>query len=276
VGTKVDQEHYIEQLLAHHAMDKCKPVGTPLPVRTVLCKYTANSTSEEDQLLSEKEAYRFREITGSLLLLVMCARPDLAVATNQLTQQMAMPTQAHMRAAKHVLRYLRGSSTVALHYSASPSVLHGYVDASFGNEHKARSVSGHVFLLNGAAVSWKSRVQRTVALSSAEAEYMSLSDAVRECIYLRHLLADMKGDVQGPTVMYEDNQPCIHIANNPVTSSRTKHINIRYHFTREAVFNKEIRLVYCATENMLADALTKIVPKPVHEYLRGLINGDQS
>ena len=268
----IDQEQYVKELLAKQGMADCRAVSTPLPVRAEL---TAGAIDDGDLQLDEDCAHRFREITGSLLYLVACTRPDLAVATNQLSRCMKAPFQSHLTAAKHVLRYLKGCSSLGLCYHGPPSDLHGFADATWGSKQpKPYSVGGYVFRLNGAAVSWKTKKQTRIALSSAEAEYMSLCEATRECIYLRHLLRDMGIAPTGPTEMFEDNQPCIHIANNPVTSSRTKHVDLSYHFIRESIQDGAIKVVYCPTTEMIADEMTKILARPQHEKLRALIMGE--
>ena len=127
-------------------------------------------------------------------------------------------------------------------------------------------------VLNGAAISWKSRLQSTVALSTAEAEYIALCEAGKEAMYIRQLLEEI-GISQPSTVIYEDNQPCLHIAHNPVTSGRTKHVNLRYHWIRQHIKSGAIDVKWCATAEMLADLFTKILPKAQTIKLRTAILG---
>ena len=129
------------------------------------------------------------------------------------------------------------------------------------------STSGNVFLLAKGAVSWLSKKQATVALSTAEAEYVALSAATQEAIWLRRLLTDVGESLEDPTVINEDNQGAIAMAKNPVGHARTKHIDIRYHFVREGVQNGAIILKYVATGEMIADILTKPLPKHPFEKL---------
>ena len=205
------------------------------------------------------------------------------MAVNQLSRFMASPSQAHMAAARHVLRYLRGTSDLQLYYSAStldtprptpPDTLVGFADASWGSVQPSnRSVSGYVFMLNNAAVSWRCKVQHCVALSTAEAEFLSLCEAAREAIYLRNLLADLQLPQSGPTVVLEDNQPCIHLVRNPVTTNRSKHIAIRFNFTRDQVTSGVLDIVYCPTADMAADLFTKILARPQHFKLAQFVFG---
>jgi hypothetical protein len=154
-------------------------------------------------------------------------------------------------------------------------VLVGYADASWMSvPGSSRSVSGYLFVLNGAAVSWRCKVQSTVALSTAEAEFDALCAATREAVYLRGLLQEMGIAQQSATTIYEDNQPCIALMHNPMTSSRTKHVALRFHFVREKLQGGEIEVEYCPTADMLADLLTKMLAAPQHARLRSFVHGE--
>jgi hypothetical protein len=140
-----------------------------------------------------------------------------------------------------------------------PDQLCGYVDASWGEDPDTRrSQSAYVFMLGGAAISWCSRLQKSVAHSSTEAEYMSLSDAAREALYLRKLYADVFGvEHKLPVVLFEDNQSALKSAGNPDGVTRIKHMDIRYHFIKDVVAQGLVKLVYIPTEEQAADCLTK-------------------
>jgi hypothetical protein len=153
-------------------------------------------------------------------------------------------------------------------------LLQGYSDADWaGQVEDRRSTSGFVYMLAGGPVSWQSKTQKSVALSTAEAEYMALSDAAKEAMHLRALLLTLGVDISQGTVIYEDNQAAIKIAENPVLHDRTKHIDIRYHFVRELVESLKIDVVYLKIKDMLADLLTKAVSKAVHNTLVGRLMG---
>eukprot|EP00873_Tetraselmis_striata_P046508 jgi/Tetstr1/466772/TSEL_011242.t1 len=160
-------------------------------------------------------------------------------------------------AAKRVLRYLKGTKTLGLTFSGGKvdGLLHGYCDADWaGDVVSRRSTTGFVFMLCGAAVSWKSQLQATVALSTAEAEYMALCAAVCEALFLRELLRELCCAQSEATVIFEDNQSCNALTRNPMTHGRSKHIVIKYHFTREKVLSGEVAIEYCPTAQMVADA----------------------
>ena len=167
---------------------------------------------------------------------------------------------------------MKGTVNFALKYDKSDTgALIGFSDADWaGDQDDRRSTTGNVFLLSGGAVSWLSKKQATVALSTAEAEYIALSQAAQEGIWLKRLLSDLGVEAMS-TLILEDNQGAIAIAKNPVNHSRTKHIDIRYHYIRECVQNGQIELQYCPTNDMKADIFTKPLPKQKFEYLRGEI-----
>ena len=119
------------------------------------------------------------------------------------------------------------------------------------------STTGNLFMMSGAAIAWSSKKQLVVALSTTEAEYVALSAATQEAVWLSRLLSDIKAPPQTPILIKEDNQGTIAIARNPVSHSRTKHIDIKFHYVREALEDGIIDLIYCPTEKMTADILTK-------------------
>ena len=255
------QKHYIEAILRKYKMDNANPVATPADANVKLKKI--------DGVSKPVNPSTYQSMVGSLLYAAMATRPDIAQAVSAVSKFNADPNAAHLTAVKRILRYLKGTLNLVLKYERSESgALIGFSDADWaGDQDDRHSTTGNVFLLGGGAVSWLSKKQSTVALSSAEAEYVALSQAAQECTWLQRLLSDLGMDTT-PTVIHEDNQGAIAIAKNPVDHSRTKHIDIRYHYIRECVQNGQIQLKYCPTDEMKADILTKPVPRQKCEYLR--------
>ena len=174
-------------------------------------------------------------------------------------------------AVKRVFRYLRGTTQLGLLYTkeVESTVLIGYSEAAWGgacNDYK--STSGYLFMLGGTVVTWKSKKQSAVALSTAEAEYMALSSAAQEAIWLRELTSDLGNPQCQPTLLMEAKQSAISMAKNPQFHGRTKHSNIKNHFVRKQVNDNNFRLEYCSTEDMLADILTKGIGPEKFERLR--------
>lgn len=213
------------------------------------------------------EGNRYAELVGSLLFLANQTRPDIAFAVGKLARRVSAPTEGDMVAAKAVVRYLKGTRTMGLVYG-QPCELAGWVDADFAGDTETRkSTTGFLFTLHGGAISWRSRLQNIVLNSTAEAEYVAASDAVKESLWLRKVV-DTVGEDSGPVVFGEDNQACITMAGQPSSSSNTKHVDVRYHHVRSAVANGEVLLVYVPTGEMPADGFTKALPGPPFKAFR--------
>ena len=199
-------------------------------------------------------------------------RPDITFAVSNVAKYSSKPTKEHWIAVKRILRYLKGSHNFGLLYRKSDcdtSKCIGFSDSDWaGDLDDRRSTSGYIFQVGGTAVSWKSRKQSCVALSTAEAEYIALSQAAQEAIWLKQLNTDLKVESSEPTTIYEDNQAAICLSKNPQGHGKSKHIDIKYHYIRDQVHNRTIELKYCPTENMVADMLTKGLARERFEKLR--------
>eukprot|EP00048_Salpingoeca_helianthica_P013920 m.211283 g.211283 ORF g.211283 m.211283 type:complete len:273 (+) comp15559_c3_seq2:760-1578(+) len=252
-----------------------KTVDTPLPPKVVLDS-DVNGTPLSPQVHS-----LYRALVGGVLHLARFLRPDVAFAVTQLARYQKAPTALHWDMGKHVLRYLKGTSTLGIVYQSLvreqsvaaqlvPTLgelqLYGFVDASWAEDPTRRSQSAYVFMLGNAAVSWRSKLQSIVATSSCEAEYVALSAAVKEALYLRSLLADVLSAPRQSVVLLEDNQSCIKFAHNVENvSDRTKHIDIRYHHVKDHVHKGDVTLTYVPTEHQAADGLTKSLDRVKHQ-----------
>jgi hypothetical protein len=179
---------------------------------------------------------------------------------------MSNPSIKHVTAAYRVLRYLKGTQSLGITYTCSntdPNRLLAFADADWAAcTATRRSVSGYICLLNGAAISWKSRQQKSVASSTSEAEFVSASRASDDIVWLRRVLCALRLTQGTPTPLFEDNRGCRMMSENPVANDRTKHIDYRIHSLRERVADGTVRLVDCPTVDMLADPLTKNLPGP--------------
>lgn len=184
---------------------------------------------------------------------------------NDVSRFNANPGKAHWVAVKRVLRYLKATSDYKLQYTRSSSgALVGYTDADWASDvDKRRSCTGYVYKMCGAAISWASKRQPTVALSSTEAEYMALSASIQEAIWLKGFGRDLDPDLKGSPVEIQcDNQSALTLAATDSFRARSKHIDVRHHYIRDKIVDKSINLVYTPTEEMVADSLTKAVNGP--------------
>ena len=262
----LSQPDYIENVLTRFRMEGCKPVSTPLEAGKQFSK-----TVEGEQLFDRQ---LYQQAIGCLTYAAMSTRPDISAAVGALSQYMANPSNDHWVGVKRILRYLKGTMDYGLSFSSDGvgDKLFGYSDADWaGDVDTRRSTSGYVFKIGDAAVSWSSRKQVTVARSTTEAEYVALSAAAQEAIWLRRLLVDIGFSGSGPTLLYEDNNGAIDLSKNPKHHNRTKHIDISYHFTRERVLSNELSVEYCHTGDMLADTMTKGLARVQFEKFRDML-----
>lgn len=200
------QPNYTAEILNKFQMENSKPTKTPCDTGTKLTKASSNSE------LFDKDVYQ--SAIGSLLYLSTRTRPDIAYAVSNVARFSSQPTKEHWTAVKHILRYLNGTRNYGLLYSSEETNnLTGYSDADWaGDLNDRKSTSGYLFKMSGAAISWKSKKQTCVALSTAEAEYMALASAAQEAVWLQRLTSDISKTSINPTTIYEDNQSAICMA----------------------------------------------------------------
>ena len=263
----LSQKAYIEEVLERFGMADCKPIGTPLEPKAQLVKL---SDEEYALCLFEMQAIPYKEAVGSLMYAMVATRADLAYPVSTVSQFMSRPGPKHWQAVKRIMRYLKGTMDMKLCLGGKDITIKGYCDADWGGDHDTRrSTTGYVFFIGEGAVSWNSKRQPTVALSTTEAEYMATTQSAKEAMWLRQLMADVGCVQEKATTIMSDNQGSISLAKNPKYHSKTKHIDIQYHFIREKLEEGVIALKYCRTQDMVADLLTKALAKDRHETLRG-------
>ena len=240
-------------------MENGRAVKTPMEPNLKLVRLEA----------PEIDAKLYQSGLGALMYAMLATRPDLAFAVGALSKHAATPGEAHWMALKRVYRYLCGTTDTCLIYSGAtkPNIL-GYVDADWaGDINDCRSISGYVFVISGGAVSWSSKKQPSVALSSMEAEYMAAAAATKEAVWLHSLTQELSpSSFQEPTTLLIDNQSAMALVKNAVFHDRTKHIAICHHFIQEKIDNEEITLQYVPTNEQVADVLTKPLMREKHNH----------
>lgn len=256
----IGQAAYAQRLLESYGMNDSKSVNTPSDSESKL------SAQVEGEGEADKKMYQ--AAVGSLLFLSTKTRPDLAYAVGNVARFCSNPTKAHWSAVKRIMRYIKGTQQLGLLYERKASECIGYSDADWGGSIEDRkSTSGYTFQWSGATISWRSKKQSCVALSTAEAEYVALSAAVQEALWIRQLLSDLTTGGVNQIQMMEDNRSAICMATNPRFHGRTKHIDLKYHFVRDHVKKGDVVINYCPTEDMVADILTKSLPAPRFQNL---------
>ncbi|KAH9752597.1 hypothetical protein KPL71_014753 [Citrus sinensis] len=250
----LSQKNYLKKILRRFNMQDYKSISTSLPVNFKLSSSMCPTNEAERREMSRVP---YASAVGSLMFAMICTRPDIAQAVGVISRYMANPGGEHWIAVKRILRYIRGTSDVVLCYGGSEFTVSSYVDSDFaGDLDKRKSTTGYVFTLAGAAVSWVSKLQTVVALSTTEAEYMAATQACKEAIWIQRLLKEL-GHKQQKIPVFCDSQSALHIARNPTFHSRTKHIGVQYHFVREVVEDGSVDLQKIHTKENLADILTK-------------------
>ena len=203
----------------------------------------------------------FAKIIGKLMFISGQARPDITFAVHRLARYMANPKQSHWRAVQRILKYLKSNPKASLTYgyhSNQIGKIEIYTDADYGNDPESfRSTTGFLVFFNGDLIAWESKLQRVVALSSCEAEFMALTEATKEALWIKSFLSELRLNTNGPININEDNQSAIQLVKNPTFHARTKHMNIKLNFVRDEFKKGTIHLKYCPTQDNIADILTK-------------------
>lgn len=253
----LSQHAYIDAIITKFNFNDLKPLATPIDPSIPLLKTQSPSKLED---IARMKNVPYREAVGSLMYAAMGTRPDIAFATSTVAQFSENPGWVHWEAVKRIFRYLLGTKNLELVYGGERRGLEGYVDADGASQDHRRAISGYVFMLDGGAVSWSSKKQELVTLSTTEAEYVAQTHAAKEAVWLRGLLTELFSPMEGPTTLFSDSKSAITLAQDGHYHARTKHIDIRYHFIRYIIEAGTIKLVYCSTDDMTADTLTKALP----------------
>ncbi|KAK5771085.1 hypothetical protein PVK06_047260 [Gossypium arboreum] len=259
-GIFISQGAFALKVLSKFCMANCKSSRTPVALGEKL-----SSNSDHDRV-DEKS---YRSLVGCLLYLT-ATKANIMYAVNLLSRFMYFYNVAYFKAAKRVLRYVKGTLGYGVKFErAEELMLVGYSDSDWaGSVDDMKSTSGYFFTRGLRVFSWSSKKQQIVAQSTTEAEYIAAATAVNQAIWLRKLLSDLNAEQVEATEIKVDNQLAVAIAKNLVFHGKTKHFKIKYHFVREAELSKEINLVHCYSEVQLADILTKPLATTSFEYLK--------
>jgi hypothetical protein len=309
---RIHQKPYIEAILKRFQMDNCNGVATPMETNLQLDPATDDA--------SPIERIDYQRAIGSIMYAMLGTRPDLAFAVSSLSQYCINPGPQHAQAVQRVLRYLKRTLDYGITYGGpqNPAIqdvlrqeglskdltgitAFGFTDSDWaGDRNSRKSTSGYLYNLYEGAISWKSAKQPIVATSSTEAEYIACTEAAKEGLWLRRIMAEIRGETAtttmhytheselhdfiqvldisgnssnsadnyityGPQIVFADNQGAIKLSKNPQHHNRTKHIDVKYHFIRESTQRGLIQLAYIPTGEMVADILTKSLPRDRHE-----------
>jgi hypothetical protein len=246
-------------------MTDSKPKGTPVELNHALNK---------EEVLSQQviECADYAAALGSLLYCCIATRPDISYALSVLSKHTKAPREAHWLAIKRVFRYLKGTADHGLLFKHGPPELVCYSDADWGGDQEnRRSTSGMATLFASSLICFKAQQQPVVALSTTEAEYIAASIAVKDLIWTRRFLGELKVNLKPEPMLLCDNQSAIRLIRNPEFHQRSKHIDIRYHFIRNSFESGLFELEYIQTDQQLADLFTKSLASDRHHALKEAI-----
>ncbi|GKU96896.1 hypothetical protein SLEP1_g10077 [Rubroshorea leprosula] len=248
-GIFISHKKYVQDILDKFRMKNCNPVNTPIEPGLKLVKNLGGK---------EINSTLYKQIVGSLMYLT-ATRPDIMHAVSLISRYMDCPKEVHLLAAKRILKYLQGTAEYGLFYkNGEKSELFGFTGSDFARDLDDRkSTSGYVFIMGIAAISWTSRKQSIVTLSTTEAEFVAATTCACQAIWLRKVLEELQVKQEGPMLIFCDNSSTIKLSKNPVLHGRCKHMDVKFHFLRDLTNEGVIDLVYCRTEDQIADIFTK-------------------
>lgn len=264
----LSQKSYIDKVLKRFGLQDCKPGDTPVAKGD---KFSLKQCPKGSLEIQEMQKIPYASAVGSLMYAQVCTRPDIAFIVGILGRYLSNPGLDHWKAAKRVMRYLKRTRNYMLTYRRSDQLeITGYSDSDFaGCQDSLRSTSGYVFLLAGGAVSWRSAKQGLTASSTMAAEFVAIHEASDQGIWLRNFVTGLQivEGIERPLKLYCDNRSAVLYSNNNRSSTKSKHIDIKFLVVKEKVQSGQISIEHLRTNSMIADPLTKgLPPKVFHEH----------
>jgi hypothetical protein len=265
------QEQLLKTALVDAKMIDCNSAPTPYEMQTKLFNDSETRTASER---ASMEGIDYRHTVGQLQYAASNTRPDICAAVSMVSSYTNDPGPMHWKAVKRILRYIKGTLDYGIVLGGGIKVtLEGYSDADWaGDSDTRRSRTGYIFYVGKGCVTWQSKRQATVSLSTTQAEYQSLSTATQELLWIRALLKELGYDQSEPTPMHQDNMGCIELTKSNKNHQRTKHIDIRHHFIKDVVDQKQMEMHWFPTKKMHADIMTKPLAAPTFHRLRDQLN----
>jgi len=264
----LSQWAYIDAILKCFNLADAEPLSTPMDVQARLTSEQAPASIAKFATMRDVP---YREAVGTLNWAALAMRPDISFTVSTVARFASNLGPVHWEAVKRIFRYLASLRDLWLSYGEARCALIGYTDADGSMAEDHRAISGYAFLVDGGAVLWSSKRQEIVFLSTTKSKYVVATHSVKEALWLRSLLSEVFSPFKDPTTMLCDNQSAIALARNHQYHACTKHIDVHFHFIRWVIDQGVVWLVYCPTEDMVANVLTKALPSPkVKHFAAGL------
>jgi hypothetical protein len=260
---RLSQEAYIDKVISQFGMENCNPVSTPIET-------SSPADNQASYVCPSGERVEYQRMVGSLMYIMLGTRGDIAYAVSLTSRYLANPGPQHFRLAKRIIRYLAGTKGLKLTYKGQLQTLKGFTDADWAGCRDTRhSTAGYLFNLGSGALSWQSKRQNVVALSTCEAEFIGQTQATKEAIWLRRLLDELNvKQGKAATIICGDNQGAIALSSNPQYHSRTKHMDIQRKWQGEVQDTGSVALKYIPTVEQIADGFTKPLARDRFEWFR--------
>ena len=272
----LSQKSHIQKVLQRFNMLDSRPVLRPIASHFKLSSSQSPQTEDERKCM---QRVPYSSAVGSLMYVMVCSRPDLAYAISMVSRFMTNPGKQHWEVLKWVLRYLKRSQNVGLMYNGKASLstkVEGFVDSDYaGSLDTRKSLIGYVFTMYGGAVNWKANLQLVVALSTTEAEYIVVTEAIKAAIWLKWIIKELEIE-QDLIMVFCDNQSAICLAKHQVYHERTKHIYVRMHFVIDVIAEGSVVVQKIPTKDNPIDMITNPVPAAKFRHcldLIGLLGG---
>ena len=234
-----------------------KTAVTPLPNKI--------NISSKENLTLFSDVNKYQKAVGCLIYLSNSTRPDITYSVNLLARKLINPSIQDWTLVKRIYRYLKKTKNYKIIYKKnSNNIIKGFSDSSYADCNDRKSTGGYVFIMNDGAISWKSKKQNIVALSSTEAEFIALADCSKEALWLLKLVSELDSKNKKSLIIYEDNQSSIKLCSNHIHNDRSKHIDVRLFFLRDLVNNGVLTINYISTKDQIADIFTKALLSELH------------
>jgi hypothetical protein len=253
----LSQRAYIDSILQCYNFNDLKPLSSPMDSSICLTSEQSPATVAEHVIMRDKP---YCEAMGALNWAALTTHPDIAFAVATVTRFAVNPSIPHWEAIKQIYCYLASTHNLWLTYGETRHVLEGYANTDGSMAKDWCAITGYTFLIDGSAISWSSKCQEIVSLSTTESEYVAATHGMKEALWLHSLLSKVFGPIKPPTTLYSDNQATIALTQDHRYHVHMKHIDMHYHFILWVIEQGSLCLTYCPTNNMVADTLTKALP----------------
>ena len=253
----LSQQAYINAILHHFNLTELKPLSMPMDTQVCL---TSEQSLKDAAKFAAMHDVPYHEAVGTLNWAALATHPDIVFAVATVARFAANPGIVHWEAVKCIYCYLAGTCNLWLTYGETKHTLLGYANTDGSMAEDRHAISGYAFLIDSSTISWPSKRQEIISLSTTESEYVVAMHSMKEALWLQSLLSEIFGAFPEATTMFSDHQAAIALMHNHQYHAHTKHIDVHYYWIWWVIEQGSLHLEYCPTDDMVADVLTKALP----------------